>query len=83
MQMLPAVRMIEIGPPCQAVLDPERACTAGDTIPLQSFVDFANGSDIVIHESRGPLLTLNGIQDWQRNILLVSQSFSLTLQAAG
>lgn len=26
---------------------------AGDTIPLQTFVDFAQGSDVVIHESVG------------------------------
>jgi hypothetical protein len=28
---------------------------SGDTIPLQTFVDFASGSDAVIHESVGPI----------------------------
>lgn len=32
---------------------------AGDTIPLQTFVDFAHGSDAVIHESVGPIYDFN------------------------
>lgn len=44
---------------------------AGDTVPLQTFVNFANGSDVVLHETVGPVHTLQGIPVANRNIYLV------------
>ena len=46
--------------------------SAGDTIPLATFVNFANGSDVVLHEVVGPVYTLQGMPVASRNIYLVS-----------
>lgn len=43
---------------------------SGDTVPLETFVQFANGSDIILHETRGPLESFEGLLDWQKNIVL-------------
>lgn len=43
---------------------------SGDTVPLQTFVNFANGSDVVLHETVGPVHTLQGIPVANRNIYL-------------
>ncbi|KAK9797405.1 hypothetical protein WJX73_006256 [Symbiochloris irregularis] len=42
---------------------------SGDTIPLDTFVDFAKGSDVVIHESVGPIYNLSLESKATRNIL--------------
>lgn len=47
-------------------------CNTGDIVPLQTFVQFANGTDVVLHETVGPVHTLQGIPVANRNIYLVS-----------
>ncbi|KAL3162019.1 hypothetical protein ABBQ38_009090 [Trebouxia sp. C0009 RCD-2024] len=43
---------------------------SGDTIPLDTFVDFASGSDVVIHESVGPVWNFSTAGVAGKNILL-------------
>ena len=43
---------------------------AGDTVPLQSFVDFATGSNVVLHESVGPVFNFSGTDVQSQNIYL-------------
>ena len=44
---------------------------AGDTVPLDTFVQFASGSDVVIHESVGPVWNFSTAGVAGQNILLV------------
>ena len=39
-------------------------------MPLQSFVDFAQGSNVVLHESVGPFFDFNGTDVQSQNIIL-------------
>lgn len=48
--------------------------SAGDTVPLTTFVNFAQGSDVVIHESVGPVWNFSTAGVAGQNILLVSNS---------
>ena len=43
---------------------------AGDTVPLQTFVDFAKGSNVVLHESVGPFYNFTGTDVQSQNIIL-------------
>ncbi|DBA82164.1 TPA: hypothetical protein ACH3X1_007151 [Trebouxia sp. C0004] len=44
--------------------------SAGDTVPLTTFVNFAQGSDVVIHESVGPVWNFSTAGVAGQNILL-------------
>ena len=39
-------------------------------MPLQSFVEFAKGSNVVLHESVGPFFDFNGTDVQSQNIIL-------------
>lgn len=43
---------------------------AGDTIPLQTFVDFAKDANVVLHESVGPVFDFNSANIQSQNIYL-------------
>ncbi|KAK9865908.1 hypothetical protein WJX84_000433 [Apatococcus fuscideae] len=43
---------------------------SGDTVPLQTFVDFAKGSNVVLHESVGPFFNFSGTDVQSQNIIL-------------
>ncbi|KAK9830412.1 hypothetical protein WJX72_011632 [[Myrmecia] bisecta] len=43
---------------------------SGDTVPLTTFVDFALGSDVVIHEAVGPVYNLSAAAIASKNIAL-------------
>ncbi len=53
--------------------------STGDTVPLTTFVNFAQGSDVVIHESVGPVWNFSTAGVAGQNILLVSNSITLSV----
>ena len=62
---------------CNSIAETDSSDCIGDTVPLDTFVDFAQGSDVVIHESVGPVWNFSTAGVAGINILLVCHGFIL------